>query len=232
MWEYKLIASNEFYHAGIPGMKWYKRRYQYEDGTYTAEGKARRRVGDGYGDGPSKTNGNGSVKGNVSQLKKERAKKPSLFSRRTKKVKQEERIKSLFDKMSDEDLKKLVERMRLEKQAKDLSREEEKQKPEHKVWSKVGELAMVFGKNALESIGKSAGELVVKKHIEDRINKAAEKNAQASRDRLAKLTKSEPAKSEPAKKEPAKQEPAKKEPVKQEAPKKEPEKKDPEKKRK
>lgn len=37
MWEY----SMSLYHHGIPGMHWGKRRYQYEDGTYTPEGRLR-----------------------------------------------------------------------------------------------------------------------------------------------------------------------------------------------
>lgn len=36
---------NEIAHSGVEGMKWYERRYQYEDGSYTELGKARRRVG-------------------------------------------------------------------------------------------------------------------------------------------------------------------------------------------
>lgn len=35
----------ELYHYGIKGQKWGVRRYQYGDGTYTEEGKKRRRVG-------------------------------------------------------------------------------------------------------------------------------------------------------------------------------------------
>lgn len=34
-------------HHGTPKMRWYHRRYQNYDGTYTEEGKARRRKGDG-----------------------------------------------------------------------------------------------------------------------------------------------------------------------------------------
>lgn len=37
--------ANEIAHSGVEGMKWYERRYQYPDGTYTELGKARRRTG-------------------------------------------------------------------------------------------------------------------------------------------------------------------------------------------
>ena len=37
---------NELYHHGILGQKWGVRRYQYEDGSYTPEGKKRYGIGD------------------------------------------------------------------------------------------------------------------------------------------------------------------------------------------
>lgn len=37
--------EDELYHHGIPGMKWYKRRFQNEDGSYTALGKLRYGIG-------------------------------------------------------------------------------------------------------------------------------------------------------------------------------------------
>lgn len=37
------VNSDELYHHGIKGQKWGLRRYQNDDGTYTSEGKERRR---------------------------------------------------------------------------------------------------------------------------------------------------------------------------------------------
>ena len=40
---YRIVPSDELYHHGIKGQKWGFRRFQNEDGTYTSEGKRRRR---------------------------------------------------------------------------------------------------------------------------------------------------------------------------------------------
>lgn len=42
MWEYiEPITPDELYHHGIPGQKWYVRRFQNEDGSYTEAGLKR-----------------------------------------------------------------------------------------------------------------------------------------------------------------------------------------------
>ena len=59
---YDFIRESDLAHHGIKGQKWGQRRFQNEDGTWTAAGKER------YGDGESTGSGSGSVrsfKGNL-----------------------------------------------------------------------------------------------------------------------------------------------------------------------
>lgn len=41
-----IYSNPELYHSGVKGQKWGRRRYQNPDGTWTEEGKRRRRIGD------------------------------------------------------------------------------------------------------------------------------------------------------------------------------------------
>lgn len=62
LYGYEFIRESDLTHHGIQGQKWGQRRFQNEDGTWTAAGKER------YGDGGSTGSGCGSVhsfKGNL-----------------------------------------------------------------------------------------------------------------------------------------------------------------------
>ena len=82
------LAEDVLYQSGIKNQKWGVRRFQNKDGTWTSEGKKRRRLmeGDGKRKAPSKND--------------KKRKDTSL--------------------MSDEELQKLISRMQLEKQYRDL----------------------------------------------------------------------------------------------------------------
>ena len=113
-------------HSGIRGQKWGVRRFQNKDGTWTAEGKKRRAVKEGYSDKPNKKSKN-----------------------ETKKEKIE------ISKMSDDELRSRINRMQLEEQYKQyLAKANPKKKSKVKeVMSKLVEnAAMTIGNKAVESI--------------------------------------------------------------------------------
>ena len=93
---YPISARGRLSHSGIPGMKWGVRRYQNPDGTYTVEGKARKRA--------------------YRESLKNREKKTEERVRGIKEFFQNRRLHS----MSDDELNNYIERLNLEMKAKDL----------------------------------------------------------------------------------------------------------------
>lgn len=113
-------------HSGIRGQKWGIRRFQNKDGTWTAEGKKRRAVKEGYSGKPDKKS-------------KDETKKEKIE----------------ISKMSDDELRSRINRMQLEEQYKQyLAKANPKKKSKVKeVMSKLAEnAAMTIGNKAVESI--------------------------------------------------------------------------------
>lgn len=100
------VYGNELYHHGILGQKWGVRRYQNTDGTYTSAGKARR------------NSGKGSVSDDLNLLSKTSDRINNRI-KPTKKAPSQEEI----DEMSDEELRRQVNRKRLEKEYSNLNTE-------------------------------------------------------------------------------------------------------------
>ena len=89
------MENCSIYHSGVKGMKWGVRRYQNADGTLTDAGKKR------YSSKPDAKK--------LADEKKKAEMKDAAKNRRT---------------LSDADIKKRIERIKLEKQLKDLTDEE------------------------------------------------------------------------------------------------------------
>lgn len=128
------IYGNELYHYGILGQSWGNRRYQNEDGTYTEEGKARRRVSDEQS-AKFKKNLNKAFIPSVKGGKDKPPVSPAEYAtKRTGEI--VNNIRSInshrkdpvnnedLTKYSDEDLRRMINRMNLEKQYRDLSSKE------------------------------------------------------------------------------------------------------------
>lgn len=101
-WEAGICPSSDsLMHWGIPGMKHGRRRYQNEDGTWTRAGLEARRKREGFG-----------------ERRKERkaARKAARAERLAKKRANDVRY------MSDEELRKRIDRLKLEKEYKDMKR--------------------------------------------------------------------------------------------------------------
>lgn len=112
------MEKNYLIHYGIPGMKWFIRRYQNEDGSYTDLGKQRRRQADsafkpGKEGKPSKaekiTNSSSNIIQNIRQIRE--VKDNSARNRK---------IQKKIEKMTDDELRKKVNRQQLERQYRDL----------------------------------------------------------------------------------------------------------------
>lgn len=98
----------ELYHWGIKGMKHGRRRYQNEDGTWTPLGLKERRAREGFGE-------------REEAKAQKKAAKAAAKAEKAKRI--QEKIKASNPKYySDEELKKRIERLKLEQEYKELNK--------------------------------------------------------------------------------------------------------------
>ena len=129
-------TDNVIEHYGVKGMKWGVRRYQNKDGSLTAEGRKHVQNGSGEASG-IKVVGNkiSSAAGRVAKAVSKRSHEYRVKraeKRAEEKVKRSEiRTNKKNDKtakknplnMTDKELRKTIDRMKLEKEYRDLDRE-------------------------------------------------------------------------------------------------------------
>ena len=108
--------SDELAHHGTRGMKWGRRRFQTESGEWTPVGLKERAAREGWGEKRAKR------KAERLQRKSERraARKERIAS--VKKAIQERRNKNSLKNLSDDELRAKINRLKLEKEYKDLNK--------------------------------------------------------------------------------------------------------------
>ena len=148
--------TTELYHSGIKGQKWGIRRYQNEDGTLTEAGKERYKdIKNIYRSGMQTAR---SVSNIEERSKRNKAKKDLASELK----KTEESLKN----MSDDDLRKIVNRMNLEEQYKIAKDKRSTQKGK----ASTKEILDTFG-DVVGIIGGLAGIAVVVSKIIDKAKK-------------------------------------------------------------
>lgn len=113
------MDKNYIVHWGIKGMKWGRRRWQNEDGSLTAEGKEHyRKVDNAFSEGkdgkPSRAQKIGS---NAKDLTREAKNLGSIISGMSDRKKP----KTDLSGISDDELRRRINRLNMEKQYRDLS---------------------------------------------------------------------------------------------------------------
>ena len=149
------MNNQELVHYGIRGMKWGILRYQNADGTLTAAGKARDRM-----------------------TRKRNLKRAEKILKGPKKV-----VKKRLSQISDDDLRKAVARLQLERDYKNLTKPPDKHKKAKEIASKWLETA---GTKVIESAATNLGKKIFseadsKRKVEKRADIDLEKDRQARR---------------------------------------------------
>ena len=149
------MNERELIHHGVKGMKWGVLRYQNADGTLTAAGRVRDRM--------------------TRKSNRKRAEKVLKGSAKT--------VKRRLSQLTDEELKKAVNRLQLERAYKTLTKPPDKHKRSKEIATKWLETA---GTKVLESAATNLGKKIFaetdsKRRVEKRADIDLEKDRQARR---------------------------------------------------
>lgn len=163
--------SEELYHYGTKGQRWGQRKYQNSDGTWTELGKARRRKGNGRGaskkrigayeqtmfEGFDDADGDGDVDWDDVGRWSEESGNRILRAHQLLTPKKEKgqnidygKYREEMDKMSDDELRKITNRMNLENQYVKLNSERSASK------GKIIAMNVLKGVGTAISLGASA----------------------------------------------------------------------------
>lgn len=139
-------------HWGTHGMKWGRRRYQNPDGTWTEEGKMRRRLSDGTQNENSEKRVKGGAKANsgIGNDDPSIAKKREAAIEAEKRLKEKRNISKAMEDYDNEELRKRIERADLEKKYIDIMQDIWKKTTKPRVWTPI---IKKIGENTVANIG-------------------------------------------------------------------------------
>lgn len=186
-----LPYSDDLYHSGVKNMKWYVRRYQNYDGSLTPLG----RIHYGVGKAREATKKAGSAIGKAASSAAVKAKESyskSAEERRAKRERNKEakRLQKLRDdpsKMTDDELRKDIERLRLEKTREEAERDLARSREQAEVVKELskkdsdGILKKDYKKMTTDELKAATDRLIAEKKYNDAMReyKASQKSAAA-----------------------------------------------------
>lgn len=163
------MDNNELYHHGVKGMQWGKRLYQRQDGSLTPLGRARYAIKKNRADAKRKETLKVKRKTALAEQKALQAK----YKKEAKDLKEASKpvnTKKKMGEMSDDELRRAIERARLEDTYKQLRPEETTKKGKGLIKTLMGDVvkpaATNAGRQVLEDYLKKVGADLLKDSVD------------------------------------------------------------------